>query len=142
MMEKLHLFYNANWKGKEIWIHKNPQKALPLNILKHLHDLAITAVEKAGAELLIGTFFFAMRSCKYSSITGEWKTKLLCIKNITFYKTNKPIQIDNPSIALADYMKIVFELTRKTKCHGSLVGAAFNPAKENSLQWLKTFFFL
>jgi hypothetical protein len=37
------------------------------------------------ADLTIGAFFFAMRSCKYSSVAERGKTKLLTVGNIRFY---------------------------------------------------------
>jgi hypothetical protein len=88
---------------------KIPQQALPISILHFIHSTAIIHIEKATAELLIGAFFFTMRSCEYCAVDGERKTKLLSIKNFSFYKNNKLLNINDNSIHEADYMKIIFE---------------------------------
>jgi hypothetical protein len=94
---------------------KQPQQALPINILLYLHSSAVTTTEKAAAELLIGAFFFAMRSCEYCKVNGERKTKLLAIKNFHFYKNKKLLKLNDNNLHQADVMKIVFESQKTEK---------------------------
>jgi hypothetical protein len=91
---------------------KAPQKAIPINLLKFLYDSSITHVEKASAELLLGTLFLAMQSCEYSTISGKRKTKLLTINNLYFYKNNKQLHLHDKFLHNADYMKITFKFQK------------------------------
>jgi hypothetical protein len=78
---------------------KTPQQALPICILQYIYSTVITNIEKTSAELLIGAFFFAMRSCEYWEVQGEWKTKLLTVKNFLFIRTtDQLIYITMPSM--------------------------------------------
>ncbi len=56
-----------------------------------------------------------MRSCEYCEVYGERKTKLLTIKNFSFYKNNKLLNLNNKSIHEADYMRIIFEYQKTEK---------------------------
>jgi hypothetical protein len=94
---------------------KTPQQAIPISILSYLHSTAITHVEKATADLLIGAFFFAMRSCEYCEVNGERKTKLLTIKNFSFYKNKKLLSLYDNLLHEADYMRITFEYQKTEK---------------------------
>jgi len=58
------------------------QIAIPGSVLREFYRLSLSFIDKARCELLIGAFFFAMRSCEYLTVSGKRKTKLLCIKNI------------------------------------------------------------
>jgi hypothetical protein len=78
-------------------------------VLHYLYSSAITPTEKASAELLIGAFFFTMRSCDYFEVQGERKTKLLAIRNFYFYKNKKLLKIYDNNLHQAGVMKIVFE---------------------------------
>jgi hypothetical protein len=64
----------------------SPQPAMTPSILWLFHQTAFSPFDKALCELFIGAFFFAMRSCEYVHVTGTWKTKVLKIKNINFYR--------------------------------------------------------
>jgi hypothetical protein len=55
-----------------------------------------------------------MRSCEYCEVQRERKTKLLALRNFSFYKNKKLINIHDKDPHLADYMKITFE-SQKTK---------------------------
>ena len=45
-----------------------------------------TPLDRAIGQVVVGAFFFAMRSCKYSSVSGERRMKLLELRNIRLYK--------------------------------------------------------
>jgi hypothetical protein len=63
----------------------------------------------ALCELYIGAFFFAMHSCEYLKVSGQRKTKMLALRNIRFYKKNKLLQHNDPSLQKADTVSITFE---------------------------------
>jgi hypothetical protein len=63
------------------------------------------------ADLTIGAFFFAMRSCEYSSVAERGKTKLLTVGNIRFYTRDRTeISHLDPTLQLiAEYVTVTFE---------------------------------
>ena len=96
-----------------------PQKALPVSVYREIHKQASIGISSATlastvADLLTIAFFWCMRSCEYSLVTGERRTKLLCFRNIRLYdKFNKPISLDSPNLELAHSVSITFEFQKK-----------------------------
>ena len=86
-----------------------PQKAMPISILRKLHNNTSSHRAIVISELATGAFFFTMRSCKYLLVTGERKTKLLRLRNIRFFRHGREIQHNNPLLSLSDYVSITFE---------------------------------
>jgi hypothetical protein len=70
-------------------------------------------MDKAMCELFIGAFFFAMRSCEYLKVTGERKTKLICIKNIRFFQGKRNLPHSDKLLHLADSISITFEQQKR-----------------------------
>lgn len=66
-----------------------PQDAMTVSILREFYKSSISHYDKSLSELLIGVFFFAMRSCEYVKVYGYQKTKLLTINNIKFFRGQK-----------------------------------------------------
>jgi len=58
--------------------------------------------DAAMGELISGALFFGMRSCEYSIVTGERKTKLLTLRNIKFLRHNRNIQRVKGNMKLLD----------------------------------------
>lgn len=59
-------------------------------------------------------FFWCMRSCEYSTMSGKWCTKLLCLCNIRFFnKDRRLIPQDSPQIFHAENVSITFEWQKK-----------------------------
>jgi hypothetical protein len=89
------------------------QKAITASILLDMHEHATmpfaTAAEKAASELAIGAFFFAMRSCEYTDVTGSRRTKPLRLKNLRFFRNNKVMDLLDPALSLATAISITFE---------------------------------
>jgi hypothetical protein len=56
-----------------------------------------------------------MRSCEYSNVNGERKTKLLTLNNLCFYKDNKQLSLHDKNLHNADCMKITFEFQKTDK---------------------------
>lgn len=51
-----------------------------------------------------------MRSCEYSTVSGERKTKLLTFRDISFYMEGSTVRMafDHPNIATADVVSVTF----------------------------------
>jgi len=54
-----------------------------------------------------------MRSCKYSDVSGERRTKILCVRNIRFHKKNVLIPNASPEIFKASSVSLTFEWQKK-----------------------------
>jgi hypothetical protein len=96
------------------------QKALPVCVYCELHRVASLSrtsssdLDIAVADLLTLAFFFCMRSCEYADVTGERRTKILCIRNLRFFnKDNKDISHDIPNLHLAITLSVTFEFQKK-----------------------------
>lgn len=89
-----------------------PQKALPPSVFRSVASVTITPLDVAIGQLVIGAFFFAMRSCEYSTVSGERRTKLLSLKSIRFFKDKKLLPHDSPHLHLADSVSITFEFQK------------------------------
>jgi hypothetical protein len=50
---------------------KRRQIAIPGSVLREFYRLSLSFIDKARCELLIGAFFFAMRSCEYLTVSGK-----------------------------------------------------------------------
>ena len=62
------------------------QKTITAPFLLKMKELASTQLDHAIADLAIGAFFFAMRSCKYSTVSNkDTKTKRLCLRCTRFF---------------------------------------------------------
>lgn len=67
------------------------QKCLPMGIFRRMYQNTATPLSTAIDQLTAGALFFGMRSCEYSTVRGDRKTKLLTLANITFLRGNKVI---------------------------------------------------
>jgi hypothetical protein len=72
------------------------QKALPFSVLNELGKRQVSELDRAIAQLTISAAFFACRSCEYLRLPQrEMKcTKLLCLRNIRFFKDGHLTQTD------------------------------------------------
>jgi hypothetical protein len=91
-------------------------KAITASILVNMLETAqftfSSPAERAASELAIGAFFFAMRSCEYSHVTGSRHTKPLCLRNLRFFKENKVLPLSDPQLASATAIAITFEFQK------------------------------
>jgi hypothetical protein len=92
------------------------QKAITASILTNMHEHATlpiaTPAEKAAAELAVGAFFFAMRSCEYTQVSGPRRTKPLRIRNIRFFRHNRAMDLLDPELPSATALSITFEFQK------------------------------
>lgn len=93
------------------------QKALPVCVYRKIYDLAthFTAPpqDKTIAWIQILAFFYCMRSCEYSDVAGERRTKTVCFRNIRFHSKNKEIPHHSPNIFQATSVSITFEWQKR-----------------------------
>jgi hypothetical protein len=92
---------------------KKQQVALTGSILRELHKMAFTPLEKALCELFTGAFFFAMRSCKYLKVSGERRTKIIQLQNIRFFKGKREVSHSDPTLSSSSTVSITFVLQKK-----------------------------
>jgi hypothetical protein len=89
----------------------NQKKTIAISgsVLCEFYRLSLSCIDKARCELFLSAFFFAMRSCEYFTVSGKRKTKLLCIKNIRFFRGRRPINHADPHLHLSTAVSITFE---------------------------------
>ena len=93
---------------------RRKQKALPMSVLRKMHEIADSPKDKALTWLLIGAIFFAMRSCEYLATAAEEskRTKVLRLRNISFKRGNKQLKHGSKVLHLADLVQIRFEFQK------------------------------
>ena len=91
------------------------QKAIPICVIDELAKLQATEVQKATAQLAVGGFFFAARSCEYLKVRDakERKTDILRLRCIVFLKDGRVLAHSDPNLHLADCVSITFERQKK-----------------------------
>ena len=120
--EELHPALSRQFKGMR---NQDPgekqQRALPVCVYQEFHRMAADTnespapdLDKALAQLLTLAFFFCMRSCEYSDVQGERKTKLLCVRNLRFFTSNnRDITKDTEHLHLAETVTVTFEFQKR-----------------------------
>jgi hypothetical protein len=64
------------------------QKALPVTVYCELHPQAQESkllLDEVIAWLQTMAYLWCMRSCEYSDVQGERRTKILCVRNFRFF---------------------------------------------------------
>jgi len=93
------------------------QKALPVSVYWELHRVAAASsllLDSTIAWLQTIAYFWCMRSCEYSNVQGEHRTKMLCVRNIRFFDSNnRDISSNLQSLASAATVSITFEYQKK-----------------------------
>jgi hypothetical protein len=93
------------------------QKALPVKVYREALKSAKASrdpLATAIAYLLVMAFFWCMRSCEYSTVKGERRTKIICLRNIRFYNhQRKLIPQNSPLIFEAACVSITLEMQKK-----------------------------
>lgn len=85
------------------------EKAAPVSLIKKVTQDRSTARAAAIGLLVVGAFFFAMRSCEYLKYYGERKTKRLRLRNLRFFRNNCIIPHTDPTLYASDFVTITFE---------------------------------
>ena len=93
------------------------QKALPVSVYRRLHQDAASSnlpLDRRIAWLQTIAYFWCMRSCEYSDVQGECRTKILCVQNIRFFdSSNRDISSNLDLISDAVTVSITFEFQKK-----------------------------
>jgi hypothetical protein len=93
------------------------QKALPVSVYRELHRVARMStlpLDTTIAWLQTMAYFWCMRSCEYSDVQGDHRTKILCVRNIRFFdKNNRDISRNVPYLSNAVTVSITFEFQKK-----------------------------
>jgi hypothetical protein len=90
------------------------QKAIPVSVIRQvdrIYSSSNDSLSVASAQLIIGAFFFAIRSCEFSKTTSPKeikRTKIIMIGDVQFFKDSMRINHDDPKITEADVISITF----------------------------------
>ena len=85
------------------------QKALTLSFFKQQYNMATTKQQTAVALLCIAAFFWACRSCEFSTVKGERRTKICRIRNIRFFNGRRELSHYDPNLINAERVTWTFE---------------------------------
>jgi hypothetical protein len=118
---QLHPALTRQFRGmKNLDPGEKQQRALPVCIYHDLHRLAkISPTECSPLDSVIAwlqtiAYFWCMRSCEYSDVNGERRTKLLCVRNIRFFdESNRDISSKLDLLTEATTVSITFEFQKK-----------------------------
>lgn len=88
------------------------EKAITVDMVRAIASRTLTEEDKAIGQLVVGAFFFAMRSCEYSKVSGPRRTKLLCLRNIQFYRGRTRLPHSHRYLQQADSVSITFEFQK------------------------------
>ncbi len=99
------------------------QKALPFSVIYELSLWQVTNLDKAIVQLTIGAAFFACRSCKYSKVprSEQKRTKLLCLRNIRFFKDRHLLLASSDNLELADSDATTFKMQKNDMKHKTVI---------------------
>jgi len=89
-----------------------PEKAINGDVILELVRNGTTELSRAVGQLATAAFFFACRSCEYLSVSGQRRTKLLCLRNIRFYMNKRELPHSDPDLANADRVSVTFEFQK------------------------------
>ena len=84
------------------------ERAISLRVLKMMQDLAVTEGDRHTADLAMGAFFFACRSCEYLKVKGKRRTKTIAKSDVRFSKGKVVLPHDSPDLHLADKVVVRF----------------------------------
>ena len=89
------------------------QKCLPIGVFQRLRANTASDLATAMGQLAVGALFFGMRSCEYLQVAGDRKTKLLCVRDIRFFRGRQDIKKDrNQFYNRATSVSICFRLQK------------------------------
>ena len=102
------------------------QKAVPARVIRQAVKFARSEREQHEADLIGGAFFFACRSCEYSEVQGERKTKTIEVGNVRFFKGKRELSHLDPYLLHADSVSITFVLQKNNTKYDTITQWATN----------------
>jgi hypothetical protein len=116
-----HKLLQQQIKAYKRWDPKTKQqKAVPARVIRHIITNAVSEKERHIADLVGGAFFFACRSCEYSKVQGERKTRIIELENIEFFYKHRRLSQDDPHLDQADSVTITFVLQKNNTKYDSI----------------------
>ena len=113
------------------------QKALPVCVYREIHKQATKTLSSPQAIkiawLQVLAFFFCMRSCEYSDVKGERRTKTVCVRNIRFHLHNKLIPNNSREIFNATSVSITFEWQKRDVRDDTITHQKSNDSHKNNI---------
>jgi hypothetical protein len=103
---------NANIKQQKVIT-----ASIILKLISHANLPFATPAEKVASELAVGAFFFAMRLCESTDVSGPRRTKPLRLGHIRFFGNNKALDLLGPTLLSATAISITFEFQKTNICH-------------------------
>jgi hypothetical protein len=92
------------------------QQALPAAVVEVIANARATESHRAIGQLMVGDFFFAMRSCEYSEASGSRRTKTVRIGDIVFRLGGEPIRsVDEGVLVSADTVSVTYRTQENGK---------------------------
>ena len=90
------------------------QKVITPDLLRcmadYTADLILNSRDDHAADLIIGAFFFAMRSCEYTMSSRITKTITIRLGGIRFYTYDRePVPLNHPRLLQAHFVWVCFE---------------------------------
>ena len=114
------------------------QKAVLLSVISELWKRQNTETETALAQLTVGAYFFACRSCEYLKVPQDEKRRtdiLSKLRTIRFFKDGKQVHAPSPDLCMADSVSLMFEMQKNqekndTVTHGAMGHEFLCPVKQ------------
>jgi hypothetical protein len=106
------------------------QKALPFDGFNNIAKRQVTELDRAIVQQTIAIAFFVCHSCKYLEVL--WRdmkhTKLLCLRNIRFFKDGYLISAPSDSLELANSIAVMIKMQKNNNKHDTVIhGRTENP---------------
>jgi hypothetical protein len=77
--------------------------------------LVLAPLEVAIYQLIVAAFLFVVLSCEYPAVPGEWRTKLMCTRDVRLILGRRKLSHDDPRLSLANTVLILFEYRKRDK---------------------------
>ncbi len=92
-------------------------------MLDELAKRQVTELDRAVAQLTISAAFFACRSCEYLKVSRREmkKTKLLCLRNIRFFKNGHLLPAPSDDLEFTDSIAMMFEMLKNEEKHETVI---------------------
>lgn len=108
------------------WVGTYATSPVLLSVISELWKRQNTETEMALAQLTVGAYFFACRSCEYLKVPQDEKrrTDILKLRNIRFFKDGKQVHAPSPDLCMADSVSLTFEMQKNQEKHDTVTHGA------------------
>jgi hypothetical protein len=96
-------------------------QAIPAAVVSIVEAAKATELHRAVGQLVVGAFFFAMRSCEFSDVGSPRRTRIVTVQDVEFRRNGRRIEHDQPDeMEAADTVSVTFR-TQKNGEKGTTV---------------------